>query len=323
VGSGPRALRLSRELQEFHGRDFHVVGFVDSRNSHGVPDEVQRNLIGTLKTLDRVLMSRIVDDVLIALPIRSCYDQIQRTIAVCEQAGVQSEYLTHIFDVSIARPQYGIMHEEPTIRLQPVQDDYRLDLKRVMDLVAAVFGIIVLAPVMVGVATAIKLSGPGPIFFVQQRFGLNKRRFPMLKFRTMVVDAEARQSALESHNEVKGPVFKMRADPRITPIGAFLRRTSLDELPQLLNVIRGEMSLVGPRPLPFRDVSRFAAPHLMRRFSVKPGLTCLWQISGRSNTTFEDWIQKDLHYIDNWSLTLDLIILAKTVPAVLKGTGAV
>jgi lipopolysaccharide/colanic/teichoic acid biosynthesis glycosyltransferase len=137
------------------------------------------------------------------------------------------------------------------------------------------------------------------------------------------LDAEALQPTLEIRNEAAGPVFKMRIDPRVTRAGAFLRKTSLDELPQLLNVLRGEMSLVGPRPLPVRDVSRFDAPYLMRRFSVKPGLTCLWQISGRSNTSFQDWIQKDLQYIDNWSLTLDLTILAKTFPVVMKGTGAV
>jgi exopolysaccharide biosynthesis polyprenyl glycosylphosphotransferase len=323
VGSGPRALQLSQELQHSHKQEFRVMGFVDSPNSHYVPEEIQKNLIGTLETLDRLLMNRVVDHVMIALPIKSCYDQIQLTIAVCEQAGVRSEYMPQVFEVSLARPRYGVAHDQPTIRLEVVQDDYRLDLKRVLDVIGAVFGLLLLAPAMAAIAAAIKLTSPGPVLFVQQRIGLNKRRFPMFKFRTMVFNAEALQPALESRNEAEGPVFKIRHDPRITRIGSFLRKTSLDELPQLLNVLRSEMSLVGPRPLPIRDVARFDAPHLMRRFSVRPGLTGLWQISGRSNTTFRDWIQKDLHYIDNWSLTLDLIILAKTVPAILKGSGAV
>ena len=166
-----------------------------------------------------------------------------------------------------------------------------------------------LSPVFLVIAAAIKLSSPGPILFIQERFGLNKRRFRMYKFRTMVVDAEARQTALEGLNEAQGPVFKIKHDPRITPLGRFLRKTSLDELPQLLNVLKGEMSLVGPRPLPNRDVTRFNESWLMRRFSVKPGLTCLWQINGRSNTDFDTWIALDLKYIDEWSFLLDFKIL--------------
>jgi lipopolysaccharide/colanic/teichoic acid biosynthesis glycosyltransferase len=144
----------------------------------------------------------------------------------------------------------------------------------------------------------------------------------MYKFRTMVTNAEELQAKLESQNEAQGPVFKIRNDPRITSIGRILRKTSLDELPQFLNVLKGRMSLVGPRPLPQRDVSKFDAASLMRRFSVKPGLTCLWQISGRSDTNFDKWIELDLKYIDNWSLEMDMLILAKTIPVVVRGTGA-
>ena len=144
----------------------------------------------------------------------------------------------------------------------------------------------------------------------------------MFKFRSMVVNAEKQQANLEKQNEAEGPVFKMKSDPRVTEVGAFLRRTSIDELPQLFNVLRGEMSLVGPRPLPLRDVSRFEESWLLRRFSVRPGLTCLWQVNGRSNTSFEYWIKQDLLYIDGWSLALDFKILIQTVPAVLRGSGA-
>jgi lipopolysaccharide/colanic/teichoic acid biosynthesis glycosyltransferase len=203
-----------------------------------------------------------------------------------------------------------------------VQDDFHLVLKRVIDLVGAAFGLMVLAPLLLVIAALIKLNGPGPVLFTQRRYGFNKRLFSMIKFRTMVPDAEARQADLEEMNEAQGPVFKIARDPRVTPLGRFLRASSLDELPQLWNVLKGEMSLVGPRPLPVRDVGHFSEGWLMRRFSMPPGLTCLWQISGRSEIGFERWVQLDLEYIDHWSLRLDGLILLKTIPAVLRGTGA-
>jgi lipopolysaccharide/colanic/teichoic acid biosynthesis glycosyltransferase len=160
------------------------------------------------------------------------------------------------------------------------------------------------------------------VFFVQERVGLGRRKFRLIKFRTMQVDAEERQAEIEGLNEVKGAAFKIKNDPRITRVGRILRKFSLDEIPQMWNVFRGEMSLVGPRPLPVRDVSRFDGEWQQRRFSVRPGLTCLWQINGRHNIDFEHWMELDLQYIDNWSLALDFDILLKTVPAVLRGTGA-
>jgi len=160
------------------------------------------------------------------------------------------------------------------------------------------------------------------VFFVQERVGLNKRRFRVYKFRTMVKDAEQKQAELEDLNEVMGAAFKITNDPRITPVGSFLRKTSIDELPQLINVLKGDMSLVGPRPLPVRDYNGFNTDWHRRRFSVRPGITCLWQVNGRHNITFEKWMELDLEYIDQWSLLLDLSILVKTIPAVLKGSGA-
>jgi exopolysaccharide biosynthesis polyprenyl glycosylphosphotransferase len=236
---------------------------------------------------------------------------------------VESKYLLEVFDVSLARPRIEAEQESPVVSFKVVHDDARLLVKRAIDILVATVGLIVFGPLMLLIAAAIKLSSPGPVLFVQERYGLRKRRFRMYKFRTMVPDAERLQGALESQNEVSGPAFKMRNDPRITPLGHFLRRTSLDEFPQFLNVLKGEMSLVGPRPLPLRDVSRFDRAALMRRFSVKPGLTCLWQINGRSDTDFERWIELDLQYIDTWSLSLDLEIIAKTFPTVLAGRGAV
>jgi lipopolysaccharide/colanic/teichoic acid biosynthesis glycosyltransferase len=187
----------------------------------------------------------------------------------------------------------------------------------------AVVLIVVLAPVMLAVAAAIRLTSRGPALFAQDRIGRTKRSFRMYKFRTMVAGADLIQDELEDRNEASGPVFKIRDDPRITRIGHFLRRTSLDELPQIFHVLTGQMSLVGPRPLPVRDVGRFAEPWQMRRFSMRPGLTCLWQISGRSNLGFDRWIALDLEYIDRWSIWLDLGILARTLPAIVRGVGAV
>jgi len=212
----------------------------------------------------------------------------------------------------------------PTLRMEvtPLDGwDYRL--KRLMDFFGSLIGLILLSPLLVGVAIAIKLSSPGPIFFRQPRMGLHGSIFKMWKFRTMVVDAAARQAELERQNESgDGILFKIKQDPRITPIGHFLRRTSLDELPQLFNVLMGQMSLVGPRPLPLRDVERFDPWHHTRH-QVLPGITGLWQISGRSNIeAFNDAARLDLYYIDNWSLNLDLEILLETVRIVLLGKGA-
>jgi len=189
-------------------------------------------------------------------------------------------------------------------------------------IVLASIALVFLLPVMLLTAIAIKLDGPGPVIFRQLRKGFNGQQFTMLKFRTMVADAESLQASLEELNEATGPVFKIKRDPRLTPLGVLLRKLSLDELPQLENVLRGEMSLVGPRPLPTRDLAHFGEAWLIRRFSVPQGITGLWQISGRSDLNFDDWMALDLQYIDQWSLALDARILLQTVPAVLSGRGA-
>jgi exopolysaccharide biosynthesis polyprenyl glycosylphosphotransferase len=192
-----------------------------------------------------------------------------------------------------------------------------------MDFVGAAILLLFVLPIMAVAAVLIRLSSPGPVLFRQQRAGLNGQPFTMLKFRTMVTNAEQLKQELAALNEMSGPVFKVTNDPRITPIGRFLRKWSIDELPQLLNVLRGEMSLVGPRPLPVDEVRRFDDPAHRRRLSVKPGLTCLWQVSGRNDVKdFKEWVRLDLEYIDNWSLWLDLKILLRTIPAVFAGTGA-
>jgi exopolysaccharide biosynthesis polyprenyl glycosylphosphotransferase len=322
VGSGPLALQLHQSLAASRRSRYVVLGFVDSPSVHLVPGVIAKALLGPLTELESILMSTPVDEVLIALPLRSCYDQIQQAIKTCERAGVPAAYNYQPFSHTLGCLQVEERALMPYMSWQPSRIVEAKWQKRSLDLVISIVALAVLSPVFLVIAAAIKLSSPGPIVFIQERFGLNKRRFRMYKFRTMVVDAEARQAALEQLNEAQGPVFKIKHDPRITSLGRFLRKTSLDELPQLFNVLKGEMSLVGPRPLPNRDVARFNDACLMRRFSVKPGLTCLWQINGRSNTDFDTWIALDLKYIDEWSLGLDLKILARTVPAILAGRGA-
>jgi exopolysaccharide biosynthesis polyprenyl glycosylphosphotransferase len=322
VGSGRRAANLYERVIGLNHRDFRVLGFVDSPNGQPVAAEIQRQMIGGLDELEEILMRQPVDEVLIALPAKSCYAEIQTAISVCEYAGVEAKYLSDIFEVSFARPEFEPSESGSVVSLKVVHDDARLLVKRAIDIGGAIVGLVLAGPMMLLIAGIIRLTSPGPALFVQERYGFRKRRFRMYKFRTMVLDAEQLQAGLEAQNEVEGPVFKIRNDPRITPIGRFLRKTSLDEFPQFLNVLRGEMSLVGPRPLPIRDVSRFDDASLMRRFSVKPGLTCLWQISGRSDTDFDRWIELDLRYIDTWSLSLDFEILLKTFPSVVAGRGA-
>jgi len=197
-----------------------------------------------------------------------------------------------------------------------------LAIKRMLDIVISLVSIICLAPLFLITAFLIAITTPGPIFFVQKRVGLNKRPISVYKFRTMVADAEAKIGELEHLNEVSGPVFKIKNDPRVTRLGKYLRKSSIDELPQLLNVLKGDMSLVGPRAMAVRDFAGFDQDWHRRRFSVRPGITCLWQVNGRSSVPFEKWMELDMEYIDKWSLWLDLRILVKTIPAVLKGSGA-
>lgn len=321
IGTGPRAEELTRQLTTDPEVQYHILGFVDTRDGAARCSGRVWNL-GFLDELEQTLMHTVVDEVLIALPIKSHYAEIESAIRACERAGVHSKYLADVFKPSLARQRFETSGDVSLMAMAVVQDDYRMIVKRVLDVACIIVTLPAVLPVALCVAAAVKLSSPGPVFFAQERYGRGKRRFRMYKFRTMVAGAEALQQALESCNEVAGPVFKIRNDPRVTRVGRFLRKSSLDELPQLWNVLRGEMSLVGPRPLSSRDVGHFAEPWLMRRFSVQPGLTCLWQISGRSNLSFDRWVSLDLEYIDRWSLALDLGILLRTAPVVLRGVGA-
>jgi exopolysaccharide biosynthesis polyprenyl glycosylphosphotransferase len=237
--------------------------------------------------------------------------------------GINVRYLPDIFNTANAKLKLEDFENEPFVsHYTGSMRGWQIPVKGMLDRILSLILLILLSPVFLLTAVIIKMTSPGPIFFVQKRVGLNKRRFRLYKFRTMVKDAEQKQVELEDLNEVMGAAFKITNDPRITKVGRILRKTSVDELPQLINVLKGDMSLVGPRPLPVRDYNGFNTDWHRRRFSVRPGITCLWQINGRSNVSFEHWMELDMKYIDQWSLWLDLQILVKTVPAVLRGSGA-
>ncbi len=250
--------------------------------------------------------------------------RLQEAIGVCETEGVEAWLVADFIRTSIARPDFDVFGKRPMLVFRTTPDvSWALLVKGLIDRVGAFFGLVVASPIFLLIALAIRLTSPGPIIFRQKRSGRNGLPFTMYKFRSMRTDAEMARDELIRFNVMTGPVFKIDNDPRVTPIGKFLRRTSLDEFPQLLNVLNGDMSLVGPRPLPIYEVEQFANTAQRRRLSMKPGLTCVWQVSGRNQVTdFNDWVRLDLQYIDNWSLWLDLRILLKTIPVVLFGWGA-
>jgi exopolysaccharide biosynthesis polyprenyl glycosylphosphotransferase len=252
------------------------------------------------------------------------FEQLEAAIRACEVEGVEAWLVADFFKTQISRTSFDDFYGRPVMVFRTTPDaSWQGVLKQVLDFVGALLVLLILSIPFLIVSLAIKLTSRGPVLFRQQRAGLNGRPFTMYKFRTMVTNAEQLKAELAALNEMSGPVFKLTNDPRVTRVGRWLRKFSLDEFPQLFNVLRGEMSLVGPRPQPVDEVRRFDDLAHRRRLSVKPGLTCLWQVSGRNNVSdFKDWVRLDLEYIDNWSLWLDLKILWRTVPVVLAGTGA-
>jgi exopolysaccharide biosynthesis polyprenyl glycosylphosphotransferase len=324
IGCGPRGAQFGKEVRSRPELGYLLLGYIDEiapppNPLHGKPEK----LLGSLEHAREILAGIEVDEVVISLPIRSYYEAITQLIGLCEELGLVVRIPADFFESRLVHAYVDKLHDTPVLTLQAqAPAGGSTALKRVIDFFGSVAIMITFSPFFAFLAAAIKLDSRGPVFFVQERVGLGRRKFRLIKFRTMQVDAEERQAEIEGLNEVKGAAFKIKNDPRITRVGRILRKFSLDEIPQMWNVFRGEMSLVGPRPLPVRDVSRFDGEWQQRRFTVRPGLTCLWQINGRHNIDFEHWMELDLQYIDNWSLALDFDILLKTVPAVLRGTGA-
>jgi exopolysaccharide biosynthesis polyprenyl glycosylphosphotransferase len=280
------------------------------------------DVLGVVDDISAVLKANVIDEVILAIP-RAMISDVEKIAYVCEEEGVRFRIMADVFNVQVPRMELVYFGSLPLLTLHPVvQEEWKVLVKRIVDLAITILLLPAVLALTAAIAVAIRLDTEGPVFFVQERVGLKKRLFRMYKFRTMVVGSEKMMKEIEGKNEAEGPIFKIAHDPRITRVGKFLRRTSLDELPQVFNVLRGDMSLVGPRPMSVRDVSLFDKGIQRKRFSVKPGITCLWQVSGRSLLPFSKWLELDLYYISNWSLGLDFKILWKTIPAVLRGTGA-
>lgn len=317
VGTNPTALRLAAEIAASPGLARVRVGHL----SEETPPPASVCVLGTVDDMPSVLTRTVIDDVFVALPSAHA-EKVQDVIRACEQQGVTVHVHLQIAQGFAGRPQVDVFNGVPTLSLRSTPHDaIDIVIKRTLDIVGAAAALICLAPVIAFAAAAIRLTSGKPILYRQIRQGLKGRKFVLYKFRTMIHDADRRKPEILALNEMTGPVFKMAKDPRITPIGNVLRRYSIDELPQLWNVLVGDMSLVGPRP-PLPDEVAQYEPRYRRRLSIKPGITCLWQISGRNNLDFDRWMELDTTYIRNWSLALDLKILLKTIPAVLLSRGA-
>jgi exopolysaccharide biosynthesis polyprenyl glycosylphosphotransferase len=323
VGANTRAVHLARQIETKQELGCRVIGFIDDTAIHA-PDfgEFGYQLVAEYKDLSDYLGKTAMDEVLVCLPIKSRSEDISDVVSVCEEQGIAVGILRDLFRWPMATSTVRQFGEQTIITVHPhAIDGSHAATKRAFDVLLSAILIILFLPVFIITTLLIKLVSPGPVIFAHERIGLNKKRFRMLKFRTMVPQAAQQQAALEHFNEAAGPVFKIKDDPRITPVGKFLRKTSIDELPQLINVIKGEMSLVGPRPLPLRDYEGFSKDWHRRRVSVRPGITGLWQVHGRDHSSFDEWMKLDLEYIDRWSLMLDFEVMLKTIPAVLRGSG--
>jgi exopolysaccharide biosynthesis polyprenyl glycosylphosphotransferase len=324
LGSNARAIEFGRRIEAMPERGYRLLGFVDEEWP-GMEEfkETGFRLVCTNAGLAEFLRKNVVDEIAIFFPLRSFYELASEMAKLAKQHGILVRLDTDIFDLKFAHARTEAADGASQIVASSSGiDGWQLLLKRVFDVAGSLVLLIMLSPLFLIVAVLIKLTSPGKVFFAQKRVGLNKRQFTMYKFRTMVPAAESIQEKLAYLNEMTGPVFKIKNDPRITPLGRFLRRTSVDELPQLFNVLKGDMSLVGPRAIPVRDYELFSEDWHRRRFSVPPGITCLWQVYGRNSIPFEQWMMLDMQYIDRWSLWLDIKILALTIPAVFRGSGA-
>jgi len=320
VGIGPLGRHTGLEINDGNTprRVFGYLRFADEAVHNRLPAEVY----GTAADLEELLKKHVVNEVYLASNRDPHRAEMQAAIGVLERFGIPFAVPASGFRFARARPEHeravadGYVHYL-SVRHKPVQQA----VKRAFDIVASGTALLLLSPLLITVAVLVKLTSRGPILFRQERVGLHGRPFHMLKFRSMVSNAEELKAKLMAQNEQAGPVFKMKRDPRITPIGRFIRKYSIDELPQLVNVLRGEMSVVGPRPPIPSEVAKYEAWQ-RRRLSVRPGLTCVWQVSGRNQISFEEWMYLDMQYIDHWSLAQDFQLILKTVPVVLTGRGA-
>ncbi|MBI3656774.1 MAG: sugar transferase [Acidobacteria bacterium] len=315
-------------IKNYRDWGLHVAGYIttDTGNLPRPPDEGRRPsdppILGGLEQIPNILKENIIDEIVFVGSDKKDLDKFEEIFPFCEAQGIRMSLVANFFPQSISRISMEYLDHVPLITFSTAPDySPALVLKRVIDLGLSIGLLAVSAPLTLMVALLVKLTSKGPVIYRQVRCGLYGRPFTLYKFRSMIDGAEDALWEIRHLNEMGGPVFKMRNDPRVTSLGRFLRKSSIDELPQLYNVLKGDMSLVGPRaPLPeeVREYTRWQR----RRLSVKPGITCLWQVSGRNEVDFDEWMTMDLRYIDNWSLALDLKILLKTIPTVLLGRGA-
>ncbi len=320
VGCGPRAAQAMETLQKHPEWGMRIAGFVDDGSSN-VKICVPEDLISKFVDVPKILRDEMIDEVLVACP-RSMLASISPIVQECAAIGVPITLLSDLFGDHLPPPRVSRFDSMAALTFAPVHhSDVALAVKRGVDVAGSALGLLIASPVLLAAAGAIRLSSPGKILFYQTRLGKNGRPFRVLKLRTMCVNAESMKEALWDLNEMDGPVFKIEHDPRVTWVGTFLRKWSLDELPQLWNVLRGDMSLVGPRPPTPDEVARYHRND-RRRLSMRPGITCIWQVSGRNEIGFNDWMKLDLLYIDTWSLGGDVRILFRTIPAVLFRRGA-
>ena len=325
VGTGRRAIEVARMISGHKYWGYKILGFVSDghRLSNGW---ASYRVFGFVPDLKNVLENRVdfpepIDEIVFAVT-RKKLDEMKQIFLMCEELGIRTRVAMNFFSNRVARIELEELEGIPFLTFTTTpSNETQLAFKRLLDVAVAMVILVFSLPAILIAAIGIKLTSPGSILFKQQRIGLNGRIFMLYKFRTMIEDAHERRGEVSHLNEMSGPVFKLKADPRVTTIGRILRRFSLDELPQLWNVLKGDMSVVGPRPPVPEEVASYRRWH-RRRLSMKPGLTCLWQISGRNNIDFDRWMQLDLQYIDNWSPSLDLKILLRTIPAVLSGRGA-
>jgi len=321
VGAGEIGRSVIRAVVARPELGYHVVGIVDDDPSKSKTDIGRFPALGTTDNLSDLIYSQRIDEVIIALPWLS-HRKIEEVSRVCEQCRVRARIVPDLFQLTLSHVVVESLDGIPLLGMsEPALVSWQIAAKRAMDVLISALGLIVLSPLLGLTALAIRLDSPGPVVFRQTRVGRGGRHFTCFKFRSMFVDAEARLARLRGQNEASGPVFKMRQDPRVTGVGRFIRRTSIDELPQLWNVLLGEMSLVGPRPAIPSEVAEYEPWHV-RRLEVWPGMTGLWQVSGRSNVTFDEMVLLDVYYIENWSALLDVRILLKTIPTVVLGDGA-
>ncbi len=321
VGTGKRAQRFITLINGHVEWGIKIVGLIDNEVVKGSMIYGHR-VIGTLRDVGEVIHKHVIDEVVFVVP-RSWLGMIEETMYVCETEGVQVSVAMDLFELRISKARHTYLDKFPLLRFETVSDKLlSLFIKRVFDLIISGISLIILSPVLAITAIIVKTTSKGRVFFRQHRCSLHGRAFTLYKFRTMVENAEAKLHELLAYNEMKGPAFKMKNDPRITKVGRFLRKFSIDELPQLWNVFKGDMSLVGPRPPVPSEVAKYE-PWQRRRLSMRPGITCLWQVNGRNTIVdFDEWMKLDLEYIDHWSLWLDCKILLKTAPVVLFGVGA-